>query len=351
VPSEFGGGGVTSVHDVLVASSGLAQGDPATAIGVNMHFAVLINIVRSWRVAVARGEERKVAAIAGGLRGIVADDVVFAAAASEPGPQDLTRPSTTATRVGGGWAINGRKAFATMAPAATILNVAVTFVDARGEDRYGFALVPTTSRGLVFHDDWDALGMRASASGSVSFEDVRIAFDALRDGFPAGTYSAPLLDRYLVAGAFHGATSLGIAEAAHANVLAAVRGRLDGVLSDPHAVTELADNVVDLAAMRASMDRAGRLIDDYVTAHPTGAMTMAEAQAVYGEVQAAKAFLTSAAVRVVDRALALSGGAGYMARHPLSKAWRDVRAGGFMHPLGANRAAGLLARTALGVAP
>ncbi len=238
-----------------------------------------------------------------------------------------------------------------MAPAATILNVAVTFVDARGEERYGFALVPTTSRGLVFHDDWDALGMRASASGSVSFEDVRIAFDALRDGFPAGTYSAPLLDRYLVAGAFHAATSLGIAEAAHANVLAAVRGRLDGALSDPHAVTELADNVVELAAMRASMDRAGRLIDEYVTAHPTGATTMAEAQAAYGEVQAAKAFLTSAAVRVVDRALALSGGAGYMARHPLSKAWRDVRAGGFMHPLGANRAAGLLARTALGVAP
>ena len=59
----------------------------------------------------------------------------------------------------------------------------------------------------------------------------------------------------------------------------------------------------------------------------------------------------AAAVRVVDRALALSGGAGYLADHPLAKAWRDVRAGGFMHPVGANRAAGLLARTALGVAP
>ncbi len=31
-----------------------------------------------------------------------------------------------------------------------------------------------------------------------------------------------------------------------------------------------------------------------------------------------------------------------------AKAWHDVRAGGFMHPVGANRAAGLLARTALG---
>ena len=39
VPTTFGGGGVTSSHDVLVASSRLARGDPATAIGVNMHLA------------------------------------------------------------------------------------------------------------------------------------------------------------------------------------------------------------------------------------------------------------------------------------------------------------------------
>ena len=203
----------------------------------------------------------------------------------------------------------------------------------------------------MFHDDWDALGMRASASGSVSFEDVRVDANGLRDGFPAGTYSAALLDRYLVAGAFHAAASLGIAEAAHASIVTALRGRVDSVVADPHAVTELAANVVDLAAMRASFDRAGHLIDEYVEAHPRGDPTMDAVQAVHSDVQASKAFLTAAAVRVVDRALALSGGAGYLAKHPLAKAWRDVRAGGFMHPVGANRAAGLLARAALGVAP
>ncbi len=112
-----------------------------------------------------------------------------------------------------------------MAPAATILNVAVSYVDADGRDRYGFALVPTASRGVVFHDDWDALGMRASASGSITFEDVRVGPAGLRDGFPAGTHSAALLDRYLVSGAFHAAASLGIAESAHASVVTALRAR------------------------------------------------------------------------------------------------------------------------------
>jgi alkylation response protein AidB-like acyl-CoA dehydrogenase len=54
------------------------------------------------------------------------------------------------------------------------------------------------------------------------------------------------------------------------------------------------------------------------------------------------------AARIVDRALALSGGAGYLNGHPLARAYRDVRAGSFMHPLGANRAYELLGDVALG---
>ncbi len=56
IPVALGGAGVDSVHDVLVAMSRLARGDAATSIGVNMHFAVLLNIVRRWQVATARGE-------------------------------------------------------------------------------------------------------------------------------------------------------------------------------------------------------------------------------------------------------------------------------------------------------
>ena len=277
---------------------------------------------------------------------------MFAAAVSEPGgDQDLTRPATVATRAADGWVVDGRKSFVTMAPAATLLSVAVTFTADDGTERYGFALVPTAAPGVVVHDDWDALGMRASASGSVSFEGVRLGPDAVRDGFAAGSYSTAMFERYLVSGALHAAASVGVAESADAVVTASLRSKARSVVEDAHGVMRLAENVVDLAALRATFDRAGRLIDEHHAAHPCGDAPAEAAQAVFAEVQAAKTFVNEAAGRIVDRALALSGGAGYLAAHPLAKAWRDARAGAFMHPLGANRAYDFLARTALGLEP
>ena len=59
-------------------------------------------------------------------------------------------------------------------------------------------------------------------------------------------------------------------------------------------------------------------------------------------------FVGDAAVRIVDRALALTGGAGYLNGSPLARAYRDVRAMPFMHPLGANRAYAFLGQLAAG---
>jgi alkylation response protein AidB-like acyl-CoA dehydrogenase len=352
IPTAFGGGGVASIHDVLVASSRLARGDAATSIGVNMHLSIVLNMVRWWQIAVERWDERSSQGMAELLSAVVAHDIVLAAAASEPPPQDLARPTTTATRTEAGWTISGRKVFATMAPHATLLVVAVSFVDALGRDRYGFATVPSAADGVVFGHDWDGLGMRASASGSVTFDQVRLPETALADGFPAGEWSAGMLDRYLVSGALHAATALGVAEGAHEQVVARLRARAgEEALTDAHLVGGLAANVTELVAMRAALGRAGTLIDEHHRAHPLGEAPLAEVQAAFAEVQAVKAFLADAAVRVVDRAMALSGGAGYVATHPIAKAWRDARAVAFMHPLGANRVGPLLARTELQLTP
>ena len=351
IPADLGGGDVLSIHDVLVACSRLARGDASTAIGVNMHLALVLDLVRQWQVACAREDAAWAKAAADGMRLIVEADVVLAAAVSEPGGQDLTRPATTAVAVDGGWVINGRKMFATMSPAATMLGVSVTYEDADCRERYGFALIPVGTPGMRVHDDWDAIGMRASASGSVSFEDVRLGPDGVSDAFPTREFSVAMHERFLTSGSFHAAASLGIAEGAQARILETLRRNPDGVIADTYAAMRLAENVIDLATMRAVFERSARLLDEYHAAHATGGASLADAQAVFAEVQAAKTHMNEAGSRVVDRALALSGGAGYLAANPLGKAWRDARAGAFMHPLGANRAYDYLARAALGLAP
>src|SRR6476660_120152 len=97
VPIELGGQGVSSAHDLVVASSRLARGDASVAIGVNMHLVAVQNMERRRQVAAAAGAERRARAVASGLAQIARDGVVLAAAISERG-QDLTRPGTTATR-------------------------------------------------------------------------------------------------------------------------------------------------------------------------------------------------------------------------------------------------------------
>jgi alkylation response protein AidB-like acyl-CoA dehydrogenase len=335
VPKQLGGLGVASTHDLIVASTRLAQGDASVAIGVNMHLAVLHNISRLWHRADAAGDARRAKALAGPLVAVVRDGMVIAAAVSEPG-QDLTRPSTTATRTENGWRVDGRKVFCTGSPSATVLYASVSYVDGDGTERYGYAPVPVDAPGVVLHDDWDALGMRASGSQSVSFEGVQLPAAAVRGGFPAGD-AVGYIERNLPAGLFHASASLGIAESANETANAALARRGE---PDARSRTLVAENAIDLAAARASLARAAQRID-----------AEGETLALFAEAQAAKIFVNDAASRVVDRALLLSGGSGYLSGSPLARAYRDVKAAAFMHPLGSSKAYEFLADLSLGRDP
>jgi alkylation response protein AidB-like acyl-CoA dehydrogenase len=233
--------------------------------------------------------------------------------------------------------------FCTMSPAATDLYVAVTYLDEEGVERYAYAMVPTDAPDVVINDDWDALGMRASGSNSVSLEGVELPESGVRGGFRAGD---PL--------ALHGAQPrrrpvprrrLGIAQSADAIARASVAGRING---DARPRMLVADNAVDLAAARGVLSRASALIDDHHADTPASDQAADRLGALFAEAQAAKAFVNEAAARIVDRALALSGGAGYVNGSPLARAYRDVKAGSFMHPLGANRAYDYLGHSVLG---
>ena len=211
------------------------------------------------------------------------------------------------------------------------------FRDALGRFATGIAFVTAVPDGAPS-------GLIVNSLASVSLEGVELPDSGVRGGFRAGE-PLPYIERNLTAGLFHAAASLGIAESADAIARDGIAGRING---DAYPRMQVADNAVELSAARGVLSRAAALIDEHRAAHPDPDGAAEELKALFAEAQAAKAFVNVAAANIVDRALALSGGAGYVNGSPLARAYRDVRASSFMHPLGANRAYDYLAHDALG---
>ncbi len=196
---------------------------------------------------------------------------------------------------------------------------------------------------MRINDDWDALGMRASGSHSVTLRGRRAAAGGAARRLPGRRRARRTSSATCRSGLFHASASLGIAEAAFARATQPER-----IGDDARGRMLVAESAIDLSAARAALARAARADRRAPRRQPGGDGTEEEIIALFAEGQAAKTFVSEAATRVVDRALALSGGAGYLNGSPLARAYRDVRAGAFMHPLGANRAYDFLADVALG---
>jgi alkylation response protein AidB-like acyl-CoA dehydrogenase len=154
---------------------------------------------------------------------------------------------------------------------------------------------------------------------------------------------------HLAAGLLHASVSLGVAEAAHRHALEAV-ARL-GAAGDGRTRSLVAESAIDLTACRGALARGATLVDDHEAAHPASPGSDEQLAALDGEVQAVKAFVTDAAARLVDRALALARDGESRARTPIARAYRDLRADGLLHPLASLRAYELVGDLALGLTP
>ena len=353
VPVEFGGMGVTSVHDCIVALNRLGRGEASTPLAYTMHLSRTLSTARALRLAIASGNQARRRRSEEMLKKIGAGELFITVANSERGA-DVRTSKTLATKTDGGWLFNGTKTFATGSPAAAELAVRARYINESGEERMGATIAPIDRPGVKIMNNWDGLGMRASGSHDVVFTDYFVSDEEFDDTGKYGEFNAPFLALGTNSSMGLSSIFLGIAETAHELAISAINRR-DGSLY-PMNQTTIAENEIDLAAARGILSRGAQYYDEFYQTgveFPVGEIDNSPETAfkMIKNGACTKKFVMETAATIVDRCVTLYGGGAYVSDNPMAKLYRDVRAGQFMQPWARNQAIEIIGKVALDLDP
>jgi len=317
-PAEHGGGGATLATARRVISA-VAHGEPATALILTMTYLQHHALTRPDSRWPAHLRERVV-------RDAVENGALINALRVEPALGSPARgglPGTVARRDGDGWKIDGHKLYTTGIEGLSWLAVWARTDEA--QPRTGVFLVPRNAPGVRVIASWDHLGLRASGSHEVVFENVAIDADhavdlrAPADWAPdAGSQTD--IDAHATQQAWMtvllGSLYDAVAQAARDWLVDFLNRRAPGSLGAPLAsLPRVQEHVGEIEALL----RTNRVL----LADATAAVDGGHAQPA-ADSGLLKYTVTGNAIRVVELALQLSGNHGLSRRNPLARHYRDV---------------------------
>lgn len=335
VPARFGGA-EAPLHTYLGVLEAIAHGDGSTALSFMMHLKTF-------------GQEREAASyppewIERMALGAVNEGYLVNTVATEEGlgsPAGGGLPDTVATPRDGGWLLDGRKTFTTLAPVLHYFIVLARIPVPEGEaPGLGNFMVLRTDPGLRIEETWDSLGMRATGSHDAVFEGVRLGPERLLNERALGQADA----RGGVGMAWFAlglcAVTIGVASAARDYAVAYARERTP---NSNRTIKDYPGVRSRIARMELLIQRSRALMDDACRAwearHESG-------MPVLNRVAAAKIDTLNNCIEAVDLAMRVVGGVSLQKARPIERYYRDVRAALHNPPL-EDRALEMLARAAL----
>ncbi len=350
-PSRLGGGGVTSVRDLTIALTRVGRSCGSTALGATMHMVAVWMLSRMFEQA--ENNDALDPAFEGFVTQLATSRLIMSGAGTEPGGNTFL-PRTTLRRNDGRWILDGHKVFATNCEMADLINVRVAAVE-DGAVSHGFVRVSPSQPGVEVQHDWDAMGMRGTGSHGIRFNNCVVADEMVSLTGPLGAPNAwawlnailpstvPLLGTYV--GIAQQARQIAI-ENATSRSKHPYPGNVAAHAGVQHRMGEL-DNALNVAV--STLDRTSQLLDALLNEEvaPSDETTMQ----LVANVQSTKLAVDTNCVAVVDHAMTIVGGGAYDSRHPLSRLYRDVRAGGFMQPYSPIEAYSHIGATAFGLDP
>ena len=302
-PDQYGGAGMSAI-DYCLCIEEIARVDPAVALSVAAHNGLCAAHI--FLFGSAEQKKRFLTPLARGEK-IGAWGLTESTSGS-----DAAGMRTTAARAGACWVINGSKTFTTHGRVGDTMVVMAMTNRAAGTKGVSAFIVEQGTPGMTPGKKEDKLGMRASDTSEVLFDNCRIPADQLLGEEGHGFVNTmQVLDAGRIGIA---ALAVGLAQGAYEAALNYARERraFGRTISGFQAIQwKLADAATRIEAARLLTYRAAYLKEQ-------GKRTTLESAM-------AKLYASEIAVRVADDCVQIHGGYGFVKDYPAEKYFRDVK--------------------------
>jgi alkylation response protein AidB-like acyl-CoA dehydrogenase len=303
VPEEYGGGGQRDFrYNAVLVEEIIRAG--ATGLGFGLHN----DVVAPYLTELGTQEQRE-----RWLPGFCSGETITAIAMSEPGAgSDVAGIRTTAVRDGTAFVLNGQKTFITNGENADLVIVVAKTDPARGAHGVSLFVVERGTPGFTRGRRLAKVGLKASDTAELFFDDCRVPADNLLGQENSGFY-------HLMANLPRERLSIAVVAVAAAETI--LNFTLEYARSREafgRPIGSFQYNRFLLAELDTEVTVARTFVNHCIAEYNAGRLSVADAAK-------AKWWTTELQTKVADRSVQLHGGYGYMLEYPVARAWLDSR--------------------------
>ncbi len=303
VPEEWGGT-FSDYTAYAMAIEEIAAGDASTSTLMSVHNSVGCGPILAWGTDVQKRAY---------LPDLAAGKKIGCFCLTEPqAGSEANNLKTTAKLVDGKWVLNGAKQFITNGKRAHVAIVFAVTDPELGKKGLSAFIVPTSTPGFNVQPPEKKLGIRASDTCAILFDDCAIPEDHLLG--PRGKGLAIALSNLEGGRIGIAAQALGIARAAFEAALAYAQERTQfgKKINEHQSIANM------LADMHTRINAARLLILHAARMRTEGLPCLSEASQ-------AKLYASELAEWVCSKAIQIHGGYGYLEDYPVERYYRDAR--------------------------
>ncbi|HEX2071395.1 MAG TPA: acyl-CoA dehydrogenase family protein [Thermoleophilaceae bacterium] len=304
MPEEYGGQGGDYFCNLVLAEEMGRSNSGGLTMGVAVHTDMAMPPIHLFG-----SEEQKQEWLVPAIRG----EKILCLGITEPDAgSDVAGIKTRAVRDGDDYVINGSKTYITNGHRADVI-VLVTKTDPdAGYDGFTLFLVPMDAPGVIREKKLEKLGMHASDTALLAFQDVRVPASAMLGQEGKGFYH--------IMWELQGERLIGAA-----GCVAGAQRCFDKTLQYALEREAFGRPIGKFQAIRHKFAEMATKIEAGRQMTYTTAWRFNNGEYPVREISMAKLFTAQMACEVTDECLQIHGGAGYMREYGIERAWRDMR--------------------------